>query len=124
MAVQIENQKYRERLIKLQAAIRYGEGDLSGSRNLVEQNLSEDPESIVNLGCLLYREGNYEQACQHFQQAMQTLGFQPTIAYNIALCYYQTKQYAQSLKYIADVIEYLEILNGPSYSDKYQQDDL
>ncbi|VDP88060.1 unnamed protein product [Echinostoma caproni] len=96
---------YRERLIKLQAAIRYGEGDLSGSRNLVEQNLSEDPESIVNLGCLLYREGNYEQACQHFQQASQTLGFQPTIAYNIALCYYQTKQYAQSLKHIADVIE-------------------
>lgn len=74
MAVQIENQNYRERVAKLQAAIHYGEGDLSGSRNLVEQNLSEDPESTVNLGCLLYREGNYEQACQHFQQAMQVRG--------------------------------------------------
>ncbi|KAF5398051.1 Tetratricopeptide repeat protein 30, partial [Paragonimus heterotremus] len=104
-AVQVENPKYREKLNKLQAAIRYGEGDLTGSRNLVEQSLTEDPESIVNLACLLYREGNYEKACQHFHQAIQTLGFQPTLAYNIALCYYQMKQYAQSLKHIADVIE-------------------
>ncbi|KAF8565337.1 hypothetical protein P879_01311 [Paragonimus westermani] len=97
-AVQVENPMYREKLNKLQAAIRYGEGDLTGSRNLVEQRLAEDPESIVNLGCLLYREGNYEEACRHFHQAIQILGFQPTLAYNIALCYYQMKQYA-------DVIE-------------------
>ncbi|TGZ65649.1 hypothetical protein CRM22_005759 [Opisthorchis felineus] len=105
MAVQIEDPKYREKVVKLQAAIRYGEGDLAGARSLVEQSLADDSESIVNLGCLLYREGNYEQACQHFQQAIQTLGFQPTLAYNIALCYYQLRQYAQALKHIADVIE-------------------
>ena len=33
------------------------------------------------------------------------VGFQPTLAYNIALCYYQMKQYAQALKHIADIIE-------------------
>lgn len=27
------------------------------------------------------------------------------MAYNVALCYYQMKQYAQALKYIADIIE-------------------
>ncbi|CAH8841709.1 unnamed protein product [Trichobilharzia szidati] len=104
-AAQIENPDFKEKLIKLQAAIRYGEGDLAGSRSLVEQTFSGDPDSIINLGCLLYREGDYQKACQQFQQAMQTVGFQPTLAYNMALCHYQMKQYAQSLKYIADVIE-------------------
>ena len=33
------------------------------------------------------------------------IGFQPTLVYNVALCYYQLKQYAQALKHIADIIE-------------------
>lgn len=32
-------------------------------------------------------------------------GYQCDIAYNIALCYYRTKQLAPSLKHIADIIE-------------------
>ncbi|CAH8524252.1 unnamed protein product [Dicrocoelium dendriticum] len=103
-AVQVEDPKYRDKLIKLQAAIRYGEGDFAASRSLVEQCVN-DPEAIVNLGCLFYREGNYEQANKYFQQAIQNLGFRPTLAYNIALCHYQLKQYAPALKHIADIIE-------------------
>jgi len=36
---------------------------------------------------------------------MQSMGFNCELAYNIALCYYKTKQLAQSLKYIAEIIE-------------------
>ncbi|CAH8508519.1 unnamed protein product [Schistosoma mattheei] len=105
-AAQIEDPNFKEKLNKLNAAIHYGEGDLSGSRSIVEQNHSGDIDSIINLGCLFYREGDYQKACKHFQQAIQMTGFQPQLSYNIALCYYQMKQYAQSLKYIADVIEH------------------
>ncbi|CAH8531907.1 Tetratricopeptide repeat protein 30A [Schistosoma haematobium] len=105
-AAQIEDPNFKEKLNKLNAAIHYGEGDLSGSRSIVEQNHSGDIDSIINLGCLFYREGDYQKACQHFQQAIQMTGFQPQLSYNIALCYYHMKQYAQSLKYIADVIEH------------------
>ncbi len=34
------------------------------------------------------------------------VGFKPQLAYNIALCHYQQRQYPQSLKYISDVIEH------------------
>ncbi|RTG83665.1 tetratricopeptide repeat protein 30 [Schistosoma bovis] len=68
-AAQIEDPNFKEKLNKLNAAIHYGEGDLSGSRSIMT-------------------------------------GFQPQLSYNIALCYYHMKQYAQSLKYIADVIEH------------------
>ncbi|KAL7061792.1 hypothetical protein AAHC03_0241 [Spirometra sp. Aus1] len=106
VSYQIENPDYRERIVKLQAAIRYGEGDMAGAASLVEQCSADDPDTAVNTGCLLYREAKYAQACKRFQQTMQVVGFQPTIAYNIALCYYQMKQYAQALKYIADIIEH------------------
>ncbi|XP_018649626.1 hypothetical protein Smp_166420 [Schistosoma mansoni] len=105
-AAQIEDPNFKEKLNKLNAAIHYGEGDLSGSRSIVEQNSTGDIDSIINLGCLFYREGDYQKACQHFQQAIQTTGYQAQLTYNIALCYYQMKQYAQSLKYIADIIEH------------------
>ncbi|KAK6476150.1 tetratricopeptide repeat protein 30A [Huso huso] len=101
----LDNQGYHTKMLKLQAAIKYGEEDLSGAKSLVEQLPSDDPDSEINLGCLLYKEGEYEEACKKFSSAMQVMGYQPDLSYNIALCYYSMKQYAPALKYIADIIE-------------------
>ncbi|XP_039543436.1 tetratricopeptide repeat protein 30A isoform X2 [Pimephales promelas] len=93
------------KMIKLQAAIKYGEEDFSGAKTLVEQLPQDDPDYDVDLGCLLYKEGEYEEACKKFMSSMNVLGYQPDLAYNIALCYYSLKQYASALKYIAEIIE-------------------
>lgn len=55
--------------------------------------------------CFLNQDKLYEEACQKFTTAMQILGYQPQLSYNIALCHYQMKQYAPALKHIADIIE-------------------
>ncbi|XP_072037148.1 intraflagellar transport protein 70A-like [Amphiura filiformis] len=102
---QVETQEYQPKMTKLQAAIKYGEEDLPAAKSLVEQCPSDDPDTEVNLGCLLFKEGRYEQACQKFVTAMQVLGYRPDLSYNISLCYYSMKQYAPALKYIADIIE-------------------
>ncbi|KAK7167621.1 hypothetical protein R3I94_001878 [Phoxinus phoxinus] len=93
------------KMIKLQAGIKYGEEDFSGAKTLVEQLPQDDPDYDVDLGCLLYKEGEYEEACKKFMSSMNVLGYQPDLAYNIALCYYSLKQYASALKYIAEIIE-------------------
>lgn len=72
---------------------------------MVEQCAADDPDTEINLGCLLYKEGRYAEACQKFQTAMNILGYQPDLSYNIALCFYSLKQYAPALKHIADIIE-------------------
>ena len=41
--------------MKLQAAIKYGEEDLAGAQGLVEQCPADDPDSEVNMGCLLFK---------------------------------------------------------------------
>ncbi|KAM8966312.1 intraflagellar transport protein 70A isoform 2-T2 [Pelodytes ibericus] len=101
----LDSPAYQSKVLKLQASIKYGEEELSGSKSLVEQIPSDDPDSEINMGCLLYKEGQYEEACKKFITAMQVVGYKQDLSYNIALCYYSMKQYAPALKHIADIIE-------------------
>ena len=78
---------------------------MTASRSFLEQCPQDDPDTIVNQGCLLYLEQKYEEAARKFQEAMNITGAKPYLSYNIALCFYRLKQYALSLKHIADIIE-------------------
>ncbi|XP_036900276.1 tetratricopeptide repeat protein 30B-like [Sturnira hondurensis] len=111
----LDNPAYHSRVLRLQAAIKYSEGDLPGARSLVEQLLSgeggedsggeNESDGQVNLGCLLYKEGQYQAACSKFFAALQSSGYRPDLSYNLALAYYSSRQYASALKHIADIIE-------------------
>lgn len=101
----IDNPTYQGRIKKLQAAIKYGSDDIPGAQSLVEQCPGDDPDTEINLGCLLFKEGRFEEACQKFTTAMQIVGYKADLSYNIALCHYQLRQYAPALKHIADIIE-------------------
>ncbi|KAL2100615.1 hypothetical protein ACEWY4_002376 [Coilia grayii] len=101
----LDNPTSHTKMIKLQAAIKYGEEEYAGAKTLVEQLPQDDPDYDVDLGCLLFKEGEYEEACKKFMSSMQVLGYQPDLAYNIALCHYSLKQYASALKYIGEIIE-------------------
>lgn len=46
-------------------------------QTLVEQLPQDDPDYEVDLGCLLFKEGEYEEACKKFMSSMQVLGYQP-----------------------------------------------
>ncbi|XP_047143378.1 intraflagellar transport protein 70A isoform X1 [Hydra vulgaris] len=101
----IENQKLATSIIKLQAAIKYTEDDVQGAKSLVDQIPSDDPDTEVNHGCILYKEERYKEASQKFTTAMNILGYRADLSYNIALCHYKQKHYAPALKHIADIIE-------------------
>uniref|UniRef100_A0AAY5L4L8 Tetratricopeptide repeat protein 30 n=1 Tax=Esox lucius TaxID=8010 RepID=A0AAY5L4L8_ESOLU len=90
----LDNPNSHTKMIKLQAAIKYGEEEFSGAKTLVEQLPQDDPDYDVDMGCLLYKEGQYEEACNYTD-----------LSYNIGLCYYSMKQYAQALKFITEIIE-------------------
>nr|XP_054113468.1 tetratricopeptide repeat protein 30B-like [Callithrix jacchus] len=112
----LDDPTYHSRVLRLQAAIKYSEGDLPGSRSLVEQLLSgeegedsgieNETDGQVNLGCLLYKEGQYEAACSKFFAALQASGYKPDLSYNLALAYYSSRQYASALKLITVIIEH------------------
>ena len=66
---------------------------------------TDSAEAIVAQGCMFFKEEKFDEAKTKFQEALNLTGCQCDIAYNIALCYYRTKQLAPSLKHIADIIE-------------------
>uniref|UniRef100_A0A672YKB1 Tetratricopeptide repeat protein 30 n=1 Tax=Sphaeramia orbicularis TaxID=375764 RepID=A0A672YKB1_9TELE len=101
----LDNPNSHTKMVKLQACIKYCEEDYSAAKSLLEQLPQDDPDYIYNMGCLLYHDGKYEDACKKFTSAMQVLGYVPALSYNIALCYYSLKNYAQALKYIGEIIE-------------------
>ncbi|XP_059203873.1 intraflagellar transport protein 70A isoform X1 [Centropristis striata] len=101
----LDNPSSHLKMVKLQACIKYCEEDYSAAKSLLEQLPQEDPDYVYNMGCLLYQDGKYEEACKKFMSAMQVLGYVPALSYNISLCYYSLKNYAQALKYIGEIIE-------------------
>lgn len=46
-------------------------------QSLLEQLPQDDPDYIYNMGCLLYQDSKYEEACKKFMSAMQVLGYVP-----------------------------------------------
>ena len=60
---------------------------------------------MINLGCLLYKDEKYMEACLKYNEALKIIGYNPELCYHLALCYFKTKQYVPALKHIADIIE-------------------
>ena len=81
------------------------EDDLPASKSLIEKHNVENEEAVINRGCILYKEKLFQQAIEQFQRAVQLVGSKSHLSFNIALCYYELREYALSLKYIADIIE-------------------
>mmetsp|Transcript_22492 Transcript_22492/g.58656 ORF Transcript_22492/g.58656 Transcript_22492/m.58656 type:complete len:645 (+) Transcript_22492:284-2218(+) len=89
----------------LLAAIKYEQDDTAGCRQQLDRCPPDDAEVIINVGCVLYKEDKYDEARGRFVEASNMLGYQPDLAYNIALCYYRTKQFGPALKHLAEIIE-------------------
>lgn len=95
-----------QRRWRLQAAIKYAQGELTAARSLLDRLDDSSADKAINLACLAYKEGRFEVALTKFQEAMQLdSGFKADLAYSIALCYYQRRQYPQALTHIGEIIE-------------------
>ncbi|XP_026742442.1 tetratricopeptide repeat protein 30A [Trichoplusia ni] len=105
VTVQITAPELERKVIKLQSAIKYGEEDTITAKGLVDSYPQEDPDKDINLGCLLFKENQYEEALQKFSRSLNVVGFNAHLHYNIALCYFKLKEYPQALKHITLVIE-------------------
>lgn len=61
-AANISNPQYQQKLIQLSVLIRYEKNEIDHAKSLLAQGDSDDPETLVNEGCILYKEEKYDQA--------------------------------------------------------------
>ena len=91
----------------------------------VDQCNADDPDTEINTGCSLYKEGKYDEALKSFTKAQKLTGYNASTTslrplwidshgfmstclelwYNIALCYYEMKQYAQAVQHLGGIVE-------------------
>ncbi|XP_069365599.1 intraflagellar transport protein 70A isoform X1 [Maniola hyperantus] len=105
VTMQVTAPELERKVTKLQSAIKYGEEDTITAKSLVDSYPQDDPDKDINLGCLLYKENQYEEALQKFSRSLNIMGFNAHLHYNVALCYFRLKEYPQALKHITLVIE-------------------
>merc|ERR1719440_2764986 len=101
----IENPEFTERVMLLQAAVSYEQDEVQLARSILDQCSPDAEERQVFEGALLWKEKRFPDAMKQFTDAMNTSGYQPDLAYNIALCYYSQKQYGPAMKHVAEIIE-------------------
>lgn len=101
----IEEEHLLGDVIKLESAIKYREEDMNNARILVDQYPPDDPDTEMNLACLDYKDGDYDKALERFNNASSVMGYQPELAYAIALCHYRKKEYTQAVKFITDIVD-------------------
>ena len=89
--LQIDSADYADRILQLQCAIQYELEEIAQAKSFIGQLPPESAEALVAQGCMLYKEENYEDAKNKFQEALNLTGYQCDIAYNISLCYYKLK---------------------------------
>lgn len=104
VATLIESDAHHQRLSLLSSHCCFEQEQVAECKAYLDKCI-EDPDVTVMLGCVLFKEENYEGALAKFTDAMNALGFKADLAYNIALTHYRMKQYGQSLKHIAEIIE-------------------
>jgi tetratricopeptide repeat protein 30 len=104
-ASQLEGDQYASRVNLLRAAAYYEQNDVTATRSVLEQCAADDPTTIVFDGAIEYKEGRFEAARAKFADALNILGYQPDLAYNIALCFFRQKQYGNAMRQLAEIIE-------------------
>jgi tetratricopeptide repeat protein 30 len=88
-AVRVDNEQYAQRILMLQAVIKYEQDELPSCKSLLDQCHQDDPDVVINYAAISYKEGEYEKARNQYSEAINTMGYQADLALNIALCYYR-----------------------------------
>lgn len=89
----------------LQFAIRYQMNELNETNRLLNNTYQDRQDTLVCQGCLLYKEGKYEEAKNKFEEAKK-LGETPDIEYNIGVCCYKLKMLSASCVSFQNILEH------------------
>jgi len=71
----------------------------------LSQCFEDNPETIIALATLDFREGRFDKALETYKIAQQVMGDQPMLTYCVALCHYNLKDYDEALEHVEEIID-------------------
>lgn len=103
-SLQVETTSLQLKVKKLQAGIKYSQEDFVATKKLIDQCPQDDPDTLNNIACINFKEKKYEEAIKIFKQTEKIMGEKPYLLYNIALCYYMTKDFKTAHACLSKII--------------------
>lgn len=85
-------------LVRVKLAIK---ANLAVAREIIND---EDPDDLVLASAIAFDQGLYEEALLGYSRALDTAGFRPDLAYNMAICSYKLKDYSRAMEVVTDAI--------------------
>ncbi len=95
-------QSQRMRLLQAQAEL--GQDNLQSCRSTLSQCLEDDPETIIAMATVDFKEGHFAKAAEKYKIARQVMGNNPPLSYYIALCHYRMGENDKALEMVDSII--------------------
>ena len=105
VAAKIDSSQHYQRVSMLQASIKFEQDEIIASRAVLNGCLKDDPETIMAYSAISFKEGKFEDALNGYTEALNTIGFQYDLAYNVAACHYKIKNYEKALDLVSDIVD-------------------
>ena len=62
-AIRVDSPQHQQKVVQLQASIKYEQDELSACKQLLDGCLPDDPDTVINFAAIAYKEGEFEGAC-------------------------------------------------------------
>ncbi|KAL7440115.1 hypothetical protein ACHAXH_007459 [Discostella pseudostelligera] len=106
---------HSQRLKLLQAQAEMEQGMMSESSKTLSKCAEDDPETIIALSTLAFRQGTFDKALATYKSARHIMSSnQRMLTYCIALCHYRLREYDASLELIEEIIDTTRVKNQNS----------
>jgi len=93
-----------QRVLLLQLHINLEDNKLANCWTIMNDCLQDNLETMIAHATLNFKEGNYQDSLEKYLKAFHVHGFEPGLAYNLALCHYKEQKYEDALVIIAEII--------------------
>jgi tetratricopeptide repeat protein 30 len=114
----VEAKELAPRVALLQGSIKFEQDDMEGCKVSMQGCTPNDPTTVLATGVVKMKEGHFDDAIQCFEDAMEILGFHPSAAYNIALCFFHQKQYDEAKNALISVVNHARDEHGELFDNK------
>ena len=89
----------------MKAAIFYEKNEYEQAKQYLKSLNTSDFSTLVNEGCIYFKQDQYEKSLSKFNDAIKICGFNAELFYNVSLTLYEMKEYKEALTYLDIIIQ-------------------
>ena len=101
----LEKSHLQQKSKQLKAAIFYEKNEYEMAKKYLKSLNTSDFSTLVNEGCIYFKQDQYEKALSKFNDAIKICGFNPELYYNVALTNYEMKEFKEAVNYLDVIVQ-------------------